>query len=183
MHSDVYFQHSLCRLLFKTFFFFFIIFTSFYYSEFPHKTFKEKHGMHTPYTCWNRCTADPSRISSQTVHLWIHDISSKCNLSKKTFRLKTFRLNAFRLKEISSNTIFRLKLSKFRLKVRLKIKRKESDGTLFVRHVFQQNRLQAVASSRGSARGAITVPVQFPEARKAERNAWSDWQKLPLHAK
>ena len=88
-------------------------------------------------------------------------------------RLKTFRLSAFRLKDISSNT-FRLKLSKFRLKFRLKIKRKESDGTLFVRHVFQQNRLQTVASSRDSARGAITVPVQFHEVRKAEINAWSD---------
>ena len=91
----------------------------------------------------------------------------------------TFRLNAVRLKDISSqdnslkrisskrhNTTFRLQLSKFRLKFPLKLKRKESDGTLFVRHVFQQNRLQTVASSRDSARGAITVPVQFHEALK-----------------
>ena len=110
----------------------------------------------------------------------------------------TFHLNAVGLKDISSKEIslkyisskrhiveydIRLKLSKFRLKFRLKIKRKENDGTLFVRHVFQQNRLQTVASSRDGARGAITVPVQFHEALKAERNAWSDWQKFRLHAK
>ena len=46
VHADVYFQHSADYCLKH----FFIIFTSFYYSEFLHKTFKEKHGTPTPVT-------------------------------------------------------------------------------------------------------------------------------------
>ena len=88
----------------------------------------------------------------------------------KDISSKDISLKRISSKDKSSNTTFRLKLSKFRLK----IIRKESDGTLFVRHFFQQNRLQIVASSKDSARGAMTVPVQFHEARKAQRSAWSD---------
>ena len=76
VHSDVYFQHfaDYCLKIFYHFY-------KFYYSEFAHKTFKEKHG--------TRAETRVLQILFVCAPKWymygIHDISSKRSSSKRHF--------------------------------------------------------------------------------------------------